>query len=209
MTELGTNPKDLIGITKLRLDLIPSAATRPEAVVMALGAKKYGEWNWRANKVKASIYVAAARRHLMDWFDGQDIDPESGVSHLAHVRACMGILLDAEATGNLVDDRMKTNLENRRPRDPARKPAPETVPDWHESVEEIRSESSDNAMAEIQPSGNTGELASDPIYTWGGGKWTIIGGTVFCWNKLQSEWQESTMLPEQLQADGQLLSNPE
>jgi hypothetical protein len=101
----GENPKDRIGSTKPPLHLIPSAAEVTESVVMALGAKKYGPFNWRRSKVKASIYVAAARRHLLQWFDGQDEDPESGVSHIAHARACLGILLDAMATGNLVDDR--------------------------------------------------------------------------------------------------------
>lgn len=101
----GENPKDRIGSAKPPLHLIPSAAEVTESVVMALGAKKYGPFNWRQSKVKASIYVAAARRHLLQWFDGQDDDPESGVSHIAHARACLGILLDAMATGNLVDDR--------------------------------------------------------------------------------------------------------
>lgn len=101
----GENPKDRIGARKPPLHLIPPAAEVLESVVMALGAKKYGEFNWRAAHVKASVYVAAARRHLLQWFDGQDDDAESGVSHLAHARACLGILLDARATGNLVDDR--------------------------------------------------------------------------------------------------------
>jgi hypothetical protein len=99
------NPKDRIGVLKPSLHLIPPAAEVLESCVMALGAKKYGAFNWRSSKVKASIYVAAARRHLLQWFDGEDDDPESGVSHLAHARACMGILLDALATNQLVDDR--------------------------------------------------------------------------------------------------------
>lgn len=101
----GENPKDRIGAHKPPLHLIPPAAEILEAVVMGLGAKKYGPFNWRTTNVKASIYVAAARRHLAQWLDGQDDDPESGVSHLAHARACLGILLDAAATGHLVDDR--------------------------------------------------------------------------------------------------------
>ena len=75
---------------------------------MGLGARKYGTFNWRSANVKASIYIAAARRQLAQWFDGQDQDPESGVSHLPHARACLGILLDAEATRQLVDDRPPT-----------------------------------------------------------------------------------------------------
>jgi hypothetical protein len=101
----GENPKDRVGQTKPPLHLIPPAAEILEAMVMALGAKKYGPFNWRESKIKASVYVAAAKRHLAQWVDGQDDDAESGVSHLAHARACLGILLDALATGHLVDDR--------------------------------------------------------------------------------------------------------
>ena len=99
------NPKDRIGAHKPPLHLIPPAAEIMEAVVMGLGAKKYGPYNWRAAEVRATIYIAAARRHLAQWLDGQNIDHESGVSHLAHARACLGILLDAEANGCLLDDR--------------------------------------------------------------------------------------------------------
>ena len=103
--ETSENPKDRIGATKPPLHLIPPAAEILEAVVMGLGAAKYGPFNWRTANVKATIYIAAAKRHLVQWLDGQDDDPESGVSHLAHARACLGILLDALATGHLVDDR--------------------------------------------------------------------------------------------------------
>lgn len=99
------NPKDRVGANKPPLHLIPATAEITESMVMALGAKKYGPYNWRETKVRASVYVAAARRHLAQWFDGQEDDPESGVSHLAHARACLGILLDAMATNQLVDDR--------------------------------------------------------------------------------------------------------
>ena len=44
-------------------------------------------------------------RHYAAYLDGQDLDPESNQPHTAHIAACMLILLDAEATGNLVDDR--------------------------------------------------------------------------------------------------------
>lgn len=102
---VGENPKDRIGTRKPPLHLIPPAAEIAESMVMALGAKKYGAANWRSTKVRASIYIAAARRHLLQWFDGQDDDPESGISHLAHARASLGILLDAIATESVIDDR--------------------------------------------------------------------------------------------------------
>lgn len=99
------NPKDRVGDAKPPLHLIPPAAEILEAVVMGLGARKYGPYNWRTSNIRATVYIAAARRHLAQWFDRQDDDPESGVSHLAHARACLGILLDAWATGHLIDDR--------------------------------------------------------------------------------------------------------
>jgi hypothetical protein len=101
----GANPKDRVGAAKPPLHLIPPAAEVLEAVVMGLGARKYGPFNWRSADVRATVYIAAAKRHLAQWLDGQDDDPESGVSHLAHARACLGILLDALATGHLIDDR--------------------------------------------------------------------------------------------------------
>lgn len=99
------NPKDRVGAGKPPLHLIPPAAEILEAIVMGLGARKYGEFNWRTSKVRATVYIAAAKRHLAQWLDGQNDDPESGVSHLAHARACLGVLLDAIATGNVIDDR--------------------------------------------------------------------------------------------------------
>jgi len=108
---VSSNPKDAVGQLKPQLNLIPASAQILESVVMALGAEKYGPFNWRESAVRSSIYVAAAMRHLLAWADGQNEDPESGVSHLAHVRACMGIVLDAQSLGKLEDDRPKQSGE--------------------------------------------------------------------------------------------------
>jgi len=69
------------------------------------GADKYGPYNWRGNAVIASIYVDAAMRHLMQWFEGEEEAGDSLVHHLGHAIACCAILLDAQTTGNLIDDR--------------------------------------------------------------------------------------------------------
>jgi hypothetical protein len=103
--EAGVNPKDLLGVKKPPLRLIPAAALLFCSKVMALGAKKYGAYNWRSRKVKRTVYLEAAMRHVLSVLDGEDCDPESGQPHEAHAMACMAILLDAKATGNLVDDR--------------------------------------------------------------------------------------------------------
>lgn len=102
-----TNPKDLLGSKKPAMWLIPQSALVFMAKVMELGAKKYGAYNWRDKQVRGTVYVSAAQRHLASWLDGDSTDEESGVSHLAHVMACCSIILDAQATGNLIDDRPK------------------------------------------------------------------------------------------------------
>lgn len=99
------NPKHAAGLSKCPLHLVPPVAIIREAEVFKLGARKYGAYNWRESAVVRSIYIAAAMRHLYAMADGQDIDPESGQPHSAHVRACMAILLDAAEIDKLVDDR--------------------------------------------------------------------------------------------------------
>lgn len=100
-----SNPKDLLGSKKPSLSKIPAVALLWESLAMMDGGGKYGPYNWRDKAVVASIYVDACKRHLDAWFEGQKTASDSGCHHLGHARACLGILLDAEATGNLVDDR--------------------------------------------------------------------------------------------------------
>lgn len=99
------NPKTRYGDRKQPIYLVPPAAIIAEAGVFKLGAAKYGPYNWRDNQVSSSVYQGAALRHLFAWWDGEDIDPESGESHLAHARACLAILIDAEQNGALNDNR--------------------------------------------------------------------------------------------------------
>lgn len=101
----GTNPKDLIGDTKVSISKFPVVGTIHGAHAMMDGARKYGPYNWRAKEVVAGIYIDAAMRHLMAWFEGEELATDSQVHHLGHAIACCAILLDAQETGNLVDDR--------------------------------------------------------------------------------------------------------
>lgn len=100
-----TNPKDALGASKVDLSLVPPASIIHEAMAMENGAAKYGKYNWRSKQVRATVYIAAAQRHLLAFLDGEDRASDSGVHHMAHVKACAGILLDALETGNLIDDR--------------------------------------------------------------------------------------------------------
>lgn len=101
----NSNPKDVIGSDKLPLHLWPETATALGCLGLLDGALKYGRSNFRAIGVRASIYVDAAKRHINKWFEGEDVDPDSGLPHLAHALACLAILVDADAAGELNDDR--------------------------------------------------------------------------------------------------------
>lgn len=102
-----TNPKDLIGIKKPRLSLVSPAGILYEALAMANGADKYGPYNWRDKKVQVMIYLEACMRHLLAYQDGEEVAADSKVPHLAHAKACLGIIIDALETGNLIDNRPK------------------------------------------------------------------------------------------------------
>ncbi len=99
------NPKTAFGLMKPPIALIPMTALVEEACAFRLGAEKYGPANWREKAVPASVYINAAMRHMLSWYDGQDNDVESGASHLAHARACLAILIDAKSCDKLIDDR--------------------------------------------------------------------------------------------------------
>lgn len=101
------NPKRREGAKKPSIHFIPPIAIIEESAVLSLGAEKYSSFNWLDDPVSASTYYSAAFRHLAAWYGGEDNDPESGVSHLAHARACMAIAMDCQANGTLIDDRPK------------------------------------------------------------------------------------------------------
>lgn len=106
------NPKDAVGITKVSITKFPQIALLHGAHAMMDGAGKYGPYNWRTKDIKASIYVDAAMRHLGAWFEREEIAEDSGVSHLGHALACIGLLIDAQEGGNLIDDRPPSGQNN-------------------------------------------------------------------------------------------------
>lgn len=91
---------------KAPLSLIPTCALVAEARVMGFGAKKYGRFNYRGG-MDWSRLIDASLRHITAFSDGEDNDPESGLSHLAHARSCLGMLLDYVENNLGTDDRCK------------------------------------------------------------------------------------------------------
>lgn len=100
-----SNPKDAAATDRLDLSLFPDTAVAYGALAFTEGALKYGAYNWRVAGVSASVYVAALRRHVAKWYNGEKVDPKTGVPHLANALACIAILIDAHEVGKLIDDR--------------------------------------------------------------------------------------------------------
>lgn len=99
------NPKDRVGATKPPMSFLPCPVLLEVGTVAALGASKYGGHNWRTLAIRASAYYDAAMRHLMQWWEGENNDSESGASHIAHAITGLMILRDAQMQGACLDDR--------------------------------------------------------------------------------------------------------
>ena len=52
-------------------------------------------------------YINAMLRHIQEWKEIEDNDPDTTKSHLGNVMACCAIILDAQDFGTLIDDRPK------------------------------------------------------------------------------------------------------
>lgn len=101
-----TNPKDAVGIAKVPfLSVVPLRVIAEVALALFEGARKYGRHNYRPAGVRASVYMDAVGRHLAAWYEGEDIDPDSGLSHVTKAIAGLTVLRDSMMQGNWVDDR--------------------------------------------------------------------------------------------------------
>lgn len=78
---------------KNRLELIPPLAQDKIAEVFTFGAEKYDNWNWALGIDYARLY-GSLMRHLTAWYAGEDLDPESGKSHLAHAGCNIMMLIE-------------------------------------------------------------------------------------------------------------------
>lgn len=92
--------------SKIPLELLPTQALEEIAKVLDFGKKKYAAWNW-AKGFKWTRLIGASLRHLYAYSRGEDKDPESGLSHLAHAGCCILFLLQHEISGLGEDDRYK------------------------------------------------------------------------------------------------------
>lgn len=87
------------------MSCVPSPVIMEMALGMMEGARKYGRHNYRIAGVRASVYYDASMRHLMDWWEGKDIDPASGLSHVTKAMTALCVLRDAMLNDKWNDDR--------------------------------------------------------------------------------------------------------
>lgn len=88
------------------LGLISSIATVEKGRVLTAGGVKYGWNNWREGLSWMRV-ISAVLRHIFAWIGGEDKDPETGISHLAHAACGIDFLLEYEVTHREKDDRWK------------------------------------------------------------------------------------------------------
>ena len=93
---------------KPRMDLVRPEFVEGVASVLGFGAQKYAAWNW-AEGINYSRLIASAERHVNAFKRGENIDPESGLSHLYHASCCLMFLACFEQWGDKpeLDDRYK------------------------------------------------------------------------------------------------------
>ena len=108
MSYPDNNPKTQFGLKKAPLHLVPPALELGAAEAFQNGADKYGPFNWRSHQISATVYYAACKRHMDDWFDRKDQNdaaPDSGIHHIKHAAACLAMILDVMDTPMFNDNR--------------------------------------------------------------------------------------------------------
>ncbi len=102
----ATTMKDDKKDEKIQLELIPTGPLREIAKVLMHGVDKYELNDWRKG-LEWTRYYGSIQRHMMAWMDGEELDPDSGLPHLAHVATCAMFLLEYQRTNAGEDDRWK------------------------------------------------------------------------------------------------------
>lgn len=84
---------------KPKLHLIPPEFIISVGEVLTFGADKYGERNWE-NGIDYDRLMSACLRHIVAYQAGEELDPESGLSHLAHASTNLAMLISFKEREN-------------------------------------------------------------------------------------------------------------
>lgn len=91
---------------KVPLALLPFDGLTEVGKVLQFGAKKYAPDNWRGGFTWRRL-ISATLRHVFAFAKGEDVDPETGISHLAHAICCLLFLLEHQLHKLGTDDRYR------------------------------------------------------------------------------------------------------
>ena len=86
---------------KLEYGLIPPLAQQEMVRVLTFGAQKYERDNWKRVPDSKRRYFDAMERHIWAWKMGEQLDPESGIHHLAHAMCCLSFLFEHDVKYSL------------------------------------------------------------------------------------------------------------
>jgi hypothetical protein len=103
----GKAPK--FDANKVRLDLLPIRPLKDTAEVLTYGLNKYGKDSWREGEmIQWSRVYSSLQRHLFAFQAGEDNDPETGYSHLAHAACNILMMIEHTYINPQGDDRATT-----------------------------------------------------------------------------------------------------
>lgn len=88
------------------MDLLDTHWLEETAKVLGFGARKYARNQWRKGLAQSRL-IAAALRHITAYNGGEDVDSESGLSHIAHASCCLMFLQNGIKERPELDDRHK------------------------------------------------------------------------------------------------------
>mgnify|MGYP001471135112 FL=1 len=92
---------------KPKLYLLPPKSVIEIGKVLTYGAEKYDAENWRKVDDLQNRYTSAALRHIFAHMDGEELDEETGYSHLAHAMCCLLFKLEDELLGKSEEERTR------------------------------------------------------------------------------------------------------
>ncbi len=95
---ISTKPAFKDDAAKPDMTLITYDMVAPAAKILKFGEKKYGRLNYRnPNPGFEGRLIAATLRHLLQHNSGEELDPESGETHLSHALASLMLIFDRRA----------------------------------------------------------------------------------------------------------------
>ena len=92
---------------KLEYGLLPPHALEETVKVLTFGAQKYERGNWQRVPDAKRRYFDAMERHIWAWKKGEQMDPETGINHLAHAMCCLMFLYEHDIIYSVNNDEVK------------------------------------------------------------------------------------------------------